>query len=70
MVLCVGCSTGEPEPPFRPMADVQRLMVSIVDPAYEQVVVDYLNGYYRPDDSHARQAMRPGQTFNAIIDAM
>ena len=33
VVLCFGCSTGEPEPPFRPMADVQQLMVSIVDPA-------------------------------------
>ena len=32
-VLSVGCGSGEPTPPFRPMADVQQLMVSIVDPA-------------------------------------
>ena len=33
VVLCFGCGTGEPEPPFKPMADVQQLMASIVDPA-------------------------------------
>jgi isocitrate dehydrogenase len=29
-----------------------------------------IGGYYRPDDVKATQAMRPSNTYNAIIDAM
>jgi len=29
-----------------------------------------IGGYYHPDDTRARQAMRPSATFNAVIDAL
>jgi isocitrate dehydrogenase len=29
-----------------------------------------LGGYYKPDDELANRAMRPSQTFNAVIDSM
>lgn len=36
VVVAIGCNSAPPPPPFKPIADVKQLMVSVVEPAADE----------------------------------